>query len=194
MPPASGDDLRCGADDQHRTGYFHRFRIRRTHTRDCADGSSLNPQTDDPEFATDPRHEFNFWFDPEARISCCVPIGRASTSLPSMSPSKHRSRRRCSMRFQNRSRRRRATSLPGARTATTCGRTGRVRVAQSHAHHEGICALHGRRSQPRPSLRRHADMDRKAETWNRCAFGPRTVDVDLPRFQKMFVGLMTGNN
>ena len=29
-------------------------------------GSSLNPQTDDPEVATDPRHEFNFWFDPEA--------------------------------------------------------------------------------------------------------------------------------
>jgi inosine-uridine nucleoside N-ribohydrolase len=29
-------------------------------------GSSLNPQTDDPEFATNPRHEFNFWFDPEA--------------------------------------------------------------------------------------------------------------------------------
>ena len=29
-------------------------------------GGSLNPQTKDPEFATDPRHEFNFWFDPEA--------------------------------------------------------------------------------------------------------------------------------
>jgi purine nucleosidase len=29
-------------------------------------GSSLNPQTDDPEFASSPRHEFNFWFDPEA--------------------------------------------------------------------------------------------------------------------------------
>lgn len=29
-------------------------------------GSSLNPQTDDPEFADHPRHEFNFWFDPEA--------------------------------------------------------------------------------------------------------------------------------
>jgi purine nucleosidase len=29
-------------------------------------GSSLNPQTDDPEFANNPRHEFNFWFDPEA--------------------------------------------------------------------------------------------------------------------------------
>lgn len=29
-------------------------------------GGSLNPQTDDAEFATSPRHEFNFWFDPEA--------------------------------------------------------------------------------------------------------------------------------
>jgi len=29
-------------------------------------GGSLNPQTDDPEFSEAPRHEFNFWFDPEA--------------------------------------------------------------------------------------------------------------------------------
>jgi purine nucleosidase len=29
-------------------------------------GGSLNPQTTDPEFAESPRHEFNFWFDPEA--------------------------------------------------------------------------------------------------------------------------------
>src|ERR1700677_895737 len=29
-------------------------------------GGSLNPQTNDPEFSTNPRHEFNFWFDPEA--------------------------------------------------------------------------------------------------------------------------------
>ena len=29
-------------------------------------GGSLNPHTTDPEFATNPRHEFNFWFDPEA--------------------------------------------------------------------------------------------------------------------------------
>lgn len=29
-------------------------------------GGSLNPQTDDPEFAWNPRHEFNLWFDPEA--------------------------------------------------------------------------------------------------------------------------------
>jgi len=29
-------------------------------------GGSLSPQTADPEFATHPRHEFNFWSDPEA--------------------------------------------------------------------------------------------------------------------------------
>jgi purine nucleosidase len=29
-------------------------------------GGSLNPQTSDPEWAESPRHEFNFWFDPEA--------------------------------------------------------------------------------------------------------------------------------
>lgn len=29
-------------------------------------GGGINPQTEDPEFADNPRHEFNFWFDPEA--------------------------------------------------------------------------------------------------------------------------------
>ena len=29
-------------------------------------GGSLNPQSNNPEFANNPRHEFNFWFDPEA--------------------------------------------------------------------------------------------------------------------------------
>jgi purine nucleosidase len=32
-------------------------------------GGSLNPETDDPEFVSAPRHEFNFWFDPEAAKS-----------------------------------------------------------------------------------------------------------------------------
>jgi purine nucleosidase len=29
-------------------------------------GGSLNPHTDDPEYLDSPRHEFNLWFDPEA--------------------------------------------------------------------------------------------------------------------------------
>jgi purine nucleosidase len=32
-------------------------------------GGSLEPQTDNPEFLSAPRHEFNFWFDPEAAKS-----------------------------------------------------------------------------------------------------------------------------
>ena len=29
-------------------------------------GGSLRPETTNPEFVNSPRHEFNFWFDPEA--------------------------------------------------------------------------------------------------------------------------------
>jgi len=29
-------------------------------------GGSLSPESDNPEFRNNPRHEFNFWFDPEA--------------------------------------------------------------------------------------------------------------------------------
>jgi len=29
-------------------------------------GGSISPQSDNPEFVNNPRHEFNFWFDPEA--------------------------------------------------------------------------------------------------------------------------------
>jgi purine nucleosidase len=29
-------------------------------------GGSINPRTDNPEFALSPSHEFNFWMDPEA--------------------------------------------------------------------------------------------------------------------------------
>ncbi len=29
-------------------------------------GGSISPRSDNPEFATNPRHEFNLWFDPEA--------------------------------------------------------------------------------------------------------------------------------
>jgi purine nucleosidase len=32
-------------------------------------GGSLDPRTDDVEFISSPRHEFNFWFDPEAAKS-----------------------------------------------------------------------------------------------------------------------------
>ncbi|MBI5085277.1 MAG: nucleoside hydrolase [Acidobacteria bacterium] len=49
-------------------------------------GGSLNPQTEDPEFATSPRHEFNFWFDPEAaRIVLRAPWPRIDVTTTDVS-------------------------------------------------------------------------------------------------------------
>jgi inosine-uridine nucleoside N-ribohydrolase len=49
-------------------------------------GGSLNPQTDDAEFATSPRHEFNFWFDPEAvRIVLRAPWPRIDVTTVDVS-------------------------------------------------------------------------------------------------------------
>ena len=51
-------------------------------------GGSMNPRTDDPEFADNPRHEFNFSFDPEAAsITLRAPWAKITTPR-SMRPSK----------------------------------------------------------------------------------------------------------
>ena len=49
-------------------------------------GGSLNPHTDDPEFSTSPRHEFNFWFDPEAaRMALRAPWPRIDVTTVDVS-------------------------------------------------------------------------------------------------------------
>ena len=49
-------------------------------------GGSLNPQTDDLEFANNPRHEFNFWFDPEAAyIALRAPWKKITCTLSDIS-------------------------------------------------------------------------------------------------------------
>jgi purine nucleosidase len=63
---APGHHLRRRPADQHCARHLHRSGVCRAHQGLVVMGGSLNPQTDDPEFATSPRHEFNFWFDPEA--------------------------------------------------------------------------------------------------------------------------------
>ena len=53
-------------------------------------GGSLNPSTDDPEFATHPRHEFNFWWDPEAaRIVLRAPFPRIDLTAVDISVKTH---------------------------------------------------------------------------------------------------------
>jgi inosine-uridine nucleoside N-ribohydrolase len=45
-------------------------------------GGSLSPQTDNPEFLNNPRHEFNFWFDPEAVVIVLRAPWRKITCTP----------------------------------------------------------------------------------------------------------------
>jgi len=45
-------------------------------------GGSLSPRTDDPEFISSPRHEFNFWFDPEAAKSVLEAPWKKITCTP----------------------------------------------------------------------------------------------------------------
>ena len=46
-------------------------------------GGSLNPRSTDPEFSETPRHEFNFWFDPEAaHIVLRAPWPRPENKYP----------------------------------------------------------------------------------------------------------------
>ena len=56
-------------------------------------GGSLAPHTNDPEFATHPRHEFNFWFDPEAaHIVLRAPWPRVDLTTADISIKTHFSR------------------------------------------------------------------------------------------------------
>jgi len=53
-------------------------------------GGSLQPSTDDTEFATHPRHEFNFWFDPEAaHIVLRAPFPRITLTTVDISVKTH---------------------------------------------------------------------------------------------------------
>ncbi len=51
--------------------------------------------------------------------------------------------------------------------------------------------LHGCRPEPRSQLRRHAHLDGKAQAATGVRLVHAQLDLDLPRFQKMFVELMT---
>ena len=154
-------------------------------------GGSINPQTDDPEFATDPRHEFNFWFDPEAAhivlradwpridvttvdVSIKAPFTQADAG------------RDCEIADAGGALHRRMEPGP----LLHVGRTGGLRVARSRRSSPKRSGLHGRGPEPRAELRRHADMERSNEAGHRVRLVHAQMDLDLPRFQKMFVELM----
>jgi len=65
--------LRRWPIDQHCPRHLHRPGVCRAHKRYCADGRQPQSAERRPGVCLDPRHEFNFWFDPEAthhRLAC----------------------------------------------------------------------------------------------------------------------------
>jgi len=156
-------------------------------------GGSLNPQTDDPEFATNPRHEFNLWFDPEAaHIVLRANWPRIDVTTADVSLKAPFSQQMLDALAKSDS--------PAARYIAAWSRN------RSYMWDElAACAWVD------PSLitkedRIYMDVDLShgssygdTLTWNEAlkpATGVRLVhaqmDLDLPRFQKMFLDLMTG--
>lgn len=156
-------------------------------------GGSLNPQTDDPEFATDPRHEFNFWFDPEAAhivlradwpridvttadVSIRAPFSQEM--LDAIGKSTKPAARYVTAWSQNRyymwdELAACAWIEPGIITKE---KQVYMDVDLSRGPHYGDTLTWPEELKPDTDVRLvHVQMD-----------------VDLPRFQKMFVGLMTG--
>ena len=156
-------------------------------------GSSLNPQTDDPEFATQPRHEFNFWFDPEAAhivlranwprvdvttadISIRAPFSKEM--LDAMDRSQKPAARYISAWSKSRSYMwdELAACAWIEQGIITKDKQVYMDVDLSHGPNYGDTLTWAEKFKPETGVRLvHVQ-----------------VDLDLPRFQKMFVDLMTG--
>jgi purine nucleosidase len=154
-------------------------------------GGSLNPSTTDPEFSTSPRHEFNFWFDPEAaHIVLRAPWPRIDVTTVDVSIKAPFTQHMLDEIAQS--------SNPAAHYIAgysqeryylwdefaACAWLNPAIVTGDHLLYMDVDLSHG------PS---YGDT----LTWT-AAFRPETgvqlvhaqVDLDLPRFSKMFVGLM----
>ena len=124
-------------------------------------GGSLNPQTNDPEFVNNPRREFNFWFDPEAtHITLRAHWARIDLTTVDISVKTAFTK---AMLDQIAALVESCSEVPRnvhRRIFLLLGRVGGRGVARPRNHHEGEGAIHRRKSQSRPVLRRHPFMDR----------------------------------
>ena len=155
-------------------------------------GGSLNPQTDDPEFTASPRHEFNFWFDPEAAhivlhadwpridvttVDVSIKAPFTQQMLDEIAKAQSPAARYIAAWSQDR--------YYMWDELTACAWLDPALITKEKQVYMDVDLSHG------PS---YGDT----LTWteqSKPATGVRLVhaqmDVDLPRFQKMFVSLMT---
>jgi purine nucleosidase len=155
-------------------------------------GGSLNPQTDDPEFATSPRHEFNFWFDPEAaHIVLRADWPRIDVTTVDVSIKAPFTQKMLDEISEVADAQPRATSPHGARTATTCGTSSPRARGSIPRSSPKRAALHGCDLSHGPSYGDTLTWTEKLKPATGVRLVHAQVDLDLPRFQKMFVELMT---
>jgi inosine-uridine nucleoside N-ribohydrolase len=158
-------------------------------------GGSLNPQTDDPEFATDPRHEFNFWFDPEAAhivlradwprvdvttVDVSIKAPFTQKMLDEISKSQSPTARYIAAWSQDR--------YYMWDELAACAWLDPTLITKESVLYMDVDLSHG------PAYGDTLAWTEKLKPATGVRLVHAQVDVDLPRFQKMFVGLMTGNN
>jgi inosine-uridine nucleoside N-ribohydrolase len=155
-------------------------------------GGSLNPQTDDPEFATSPRHEFNFWFDPEAThivlraawpridvttVDVSIKAPFTKKMLDEISKSQSPTARYIAAWSQDR------YYLWDELAA--CAWLDPTLITKEKQLYMDIDLSHG------PSYGDTLTWNEKLKPATGVRLVHAQVDLDLPRFQKMFVELMT---
>jgi inosine-uridine nucleoside N-ribohydrolase len=155
-------------------------------------GGSLNPQTDDPEFATSPRHEFNFWFDPEAtRIVLRAAWPRVDVTTADVSIKAPFTQRMLDEIAK--------AQTPAARyiaswsqdryymwdELTACAWLDPTLITKEKQTYMDVDLSHG------PSYGDTLTWTEKLKPATGVRLVHAQVDLDLPRFQKMFVELMS---
>jgi purine nucleosidase len=155
-------------------------------------GGSLNPQTDDPEFATSPRHEFNFWFDPEAThivlraawpridvttVDVSIKAPFTQKMLDEISKSQSPTAKYIAAWSQNR------YYLWDELAA--CAWLDPKLITREKVEYMDIDLSHG------PSYGDTLTWTEKLKPLTGVRLVHAQLDLDLPRFQKMFVDLMS---
>ncbi len=125
-------------------------------------GGSLSPQTDNPEFLNNPRHEFNFWFDPEAaEIVLRAPWKKMVCTPTDISIKTHMTAGLVKQIEASRNAAgalHRAVRHADARCRHHVGRTGGRGVDRSDDYHEERDAVYGGRSRSRRGIWEHANV------------------------------------
>jgi inosine-uridine nucleoside N-ribohydrolase len=158
-------------------------------------GGSVNPHTDDPEFATDPTHEFNFWFDPEAAhivlradwpridvttVDVSVKVMFTQALVDEISKSQKPSARYIAAWNQER--------YYMWDELAACAWLDPSLITSEKALYMDVDLSHG------PSYGDTLTWTEKLKPATKVRLVHAQMDVDLTRFQKLFVGLMTGTD